>query len=606
MSNPVQSKEDGISLLNHTFGDLAASRSVKRACKDTPLPEEAIRIEKYLERLSTLINSEETHRSGESARSRLERRLLNAYALNTSDEALIEKVARGYYESERTRMIDQGLGAEISYMDFSKVRERYVELVKEKGALQRESLKPWIEYLKANDSQYPDWYRYLVIRSLGGMGALRSETSSFNKRSSTTLASFPEFNAEALAFAYKALSGSADLSAYSLDESATQLLRERLDQKRFSTLYGFALTHLCAPQNRISIEGEWVKFEQGGDPSLLENSLKGKGTGWCTAEGAAASHLAAGDFYVFFTKDQNDKYSVPRIGIRMAKGKVAEIRGVNPNQEVEPELLEIAESKGGSLPGFEKFKQATADMKFLTAIYQKCFRSNSDGTKTFLDPTLDQREIRFLLECDRKIENFGYQRDPRIKEVKKAVIKEIPTGIIFKEEADFEGCTALRKIAEGTVFDKWANFKGCSSLTEISAGTIFKYVASFEECTSLEAIRKGTKFEFEARFEGCTKLSELPSGMVIPGWANFKNCTSLTEVPAGSKFRGGATFANCIALATIGANSEFYHQVNFTNCPTLQVVPSGTVFHGRVILSRGYTVPLKESDSTFKGEIRFE
>ena len=59
------------------------------------------------------------------------------------------------------------------------------------------------------------------------------------------------------------------------------------------------------------------------------------------------------------------------------------------------------------LPGAERYKKTTADMKFLTTIERKM----QEGEK------LDRNELIFLYEIDSSIEGFGYHEDPRIKEL---------------------------------------------------------------------------------------------------------------------------------------------------------------------------------------------
>lgn len=195
-------------------------------------------------------------------------------------------------------------------------------------------------------------------------------------------------------------------------------LRRRLATKDFAKLYAFAQVECAGNLDRESIEGEWVKYDQGSDYRLLENSLKGKGTGWCTAEGSAKNQIENGDFYVFYTKNKAGIPTEPRIAIRMQDDAIAEVRGVNPRQELEPELIETAREKYSDLPGADKYEKASVDMKQMTSIYNKCFSLNKDTKeKTYLSPTLTKQELRFLYELDDSIESFGYDKDPRIQEV---------------------------------------------------------------------------------------------------------------------------------------------------------------------------------------------
>jgi hypothetical protein len=201
------------------------------------------------------------------------------------------------------------------------------------------------------------------------------------------------------------------------EELAIELIK-RLNTKDFAKLYAFAQVECAGNLDRKSLEGEWVKYVKGSDPSLLEDGLKGKSTGWCTAEGAAEEQLANGDFYVFYTKNKAGVPTEPRIAIRMDSDRIAEIRGVNPRQELEPELVETAREKYQHLPGAQKYEKADKDMKRMTALYQKYFHVDpKTKEKTLLSPTLTKEDIRFLYEIDEKIDGFGYDKDPRITEI---------------------------------------------------------------------------------------------------------------------------------------------------------------------------------------------
>ena len=59
------------------------------------------------------------------------------------------------------------------------------------------------------------------------------------------------------------------------------------------------------------------------------------------AEGSAYSHLRGGDF-MSTTRVASGTYSEPRVAIHMEGDHVAEVRGVNHRQELEPALLDLA------------------------------------------------------------------------------------------------------------------------------------------------------------------------------------------------------------------------------------------------------------------------
>lgn len=89
---------------------------------------------------------------------------------------------------------------------------------------------------------------------------------------------------------------------------------------------------------------------KGSDPTALYESLQGYGTGWCTAgKEVARIQLQGGDFYVFYTKDEKGRKVIPRIAIRMENGQVAEVRGIESNQNMEANMVEVAREKNITL-----------------------------------------------------------------------------------------------------------------------------------------------------------------------------------------------------------------------------------------------------------------
>ena len=77
-------------------------------------------------------------------------------------------------------------------------------------------------------------------------------------------------------------------------------------------------------------------YRQGSDHLPLVNSLKGMNTGWCTAgEKTAEAQLRDGDLHVYYSIDQNNKLTIPRIAIRMEGNRIGEVRGVAADQNLD-------------------------------------------------------------------------------------------------------------------------------------------------------------------------------------------------------------------------------------------------------------------------------
>ena len=90
----------------------------------------------------------------------------------------------------------------------------------------------------------------------------------------------------------------------------------------------------------------------------------------------------------------------------MEGDNIAEVRGIEADQNLEGALVPIAEAKMNEVDpkGAEAYKKKAEDMRQLTEIYRK----HTDGEE------LTREDLRFLYEIDDDIEGFGYENDPRI------------------------------------------------------------------------------------------------------------------------------------------------------------------------------------------------
>lgn len=401
---------EGGKFLDTKYKDFTGSHEVGRAVEKAKQdPERKFaphardeRITAYLDRLDYIIKDERGWR-------RLKQKLVNEFAIDITDEETLTKIAHGLYESEKRIAIEQGRGADIERLGADDTISKYKDAILEKHDIQERTLSAWLDYLQINDAGHPTWFRYFVVRNLQKMGTLNKEKGEYSKRNEYTIAPFPELNSEALGFVYRMLTTGIGHQEFTEEPEKRAQLTTIIEKKDFIKLYTFAQIETAGALNRESIQGEWKKFEQGSDHYVLEDTLRGKGTGWCTAEGSAYTHLEHGDFYVYFTRGKGGVYSEPRIAIRMEGDNVAEVRGVNHRQELEPALLDIAQAQYRNLPGGEKFDKKSADMKQMTVLTQK----QEKGEQFTKD------DLRFLYELVGTIEGFGYERDPRIEGLQK-------------------------------------------------------------------------------------------------------------------------------------------------------------------------------------------
>ena len=321
-----------------------------------------------------------------------------------------EDVPESYFELQRRIAREQGHG------DITITSEMKGQMVEAVQADQRVGLGKWVEYLGGEDGGYTDWFKTYTYNAITELGSYDKEKGEFLKRSRGTTAAYPELNREALAYVYDVLNKSR-VQGEAVDGGANnEQLQKLLKGANFGKLYAHAVLEVTpsSPELLEEIRGAWTKFNKTSDPRTarrLASSLQGHGTGWCTAgESTASSQLSGGDFYVYYTRDEDGKDTVPRVAIRMRDGVVAEVRGINASQELELSMADTTAEQLQELPGGEEYIVKAEDMKRLTAIDKKI--------ATNAEVELTGEELSFLYELDHQIQGFGYDADPRINEIR--------------------------------------------------------------------------------------------------------------------------------------------------------------------------------------------
>ena len=338
-----------------------------------------------------------------------------------------DKVPESYFDLQRRIARERGYG------DFELTDRQKEEDVKRLRADQRESLTKWSDYLcsEENGHSYPDWFKVYVWESLKKMGEFDEESGKFKKRTKSTVAPWPELNAEALSYVYDKISEGVIQGKDIEDKQMAELL----NRGNFAAMYAYAI-YSCevgglTPELREITGGSWVKYGQiegeyspnysrrrtrrGYEPTdespvdnstamRLAESLQGKGAGWCTAGTHTAAHqLSKGDFYVYYTPDNDGNDTMPRVAIRMEGDQVAEVRGIAPRQNVEDNLLDVVAEKLNTLPGGGEYFKKVEQMRRLTEIDN---RVKAGGELTAED-------LEFLWFGER-IRGFGLGDDDRV------------------------------------------------------------------------------------------------------------------------------------------------------------------------------------------------
>lgn len=391
---------------------LEVERAVKCAEKKTgkkiPRENAVERIQCYLDRLEQVINPKKLE-----GHPNFDRKLRNLAFLKRMlyEREVIkpDEVPESYFETIRQRHREEGYGeVDIS----SELRQQIIEPVIED---QKNSLDIWVDYLASEDAKYPDYLKYWAFRSILKMGRYDKEKKKFTERYSGTVSPFPELNREALALVVDAMEkreqrGEIEFG-YDIEEETKSRFLKELDYKNFSKLYGIAIEEFRPISEELLkiTEGEWRTFPQGTDSELLVQTLKNHGTGWCIrGKSTAKRYLDTNDLEVFYSNDEEGNPTVPRVVIVSSKGRIFEVRGIEKQENLDPYIGEVVHEKLRTLPDGKSFQKKEDDMRRLTEISKK-HKQNQLLTK---------EDLLFFYEIDSTIEGFGYQRDPRIKEIR--------------------------------------------------------------------------------------------------------------------------------------------------------------------------------------------
>jgi len=371
----------------------------------------AKRIDAYMDRLENIfLNLDE----------RVRERNLEMFRDKIYDAFIIKKenFPESYFELQQRIARERGQAVEEIPEN---VREQMMDVAIED---QKHSLDQWIDYLTSEDAVYPAWFKYYAWNQITKLSQFDKERGEFKKRTSTTVAPYPDIYREPLAQI-------ADIYL-KVKEDNKHLKEPEIKEafsKKFPTLYAELISKSLAAsmEGREEIKGQWVKYEQGdsGAAQKLFESLEGKGTGWCTAgKSTAETQIESGDFYVYYTNDSSGEPTQPRLAIRMdGNNKIGEVRGVLPHQGVEPLMQEVLDGKLSEFGNeADAYRKKSEDMRILTSLEKK--KEN--------DEPLTKDDLTFLYEINSNIEGFGYQKDPRIAELRKDRNTEEDMLVIFE------------------------------------------------------------------------------------------------------------------------------------------------------------------------------
>ena len=295
---------------------------------------------------------------------------------------------------------------------------------------QKKSLKEWISYLSSDGAQYPLWAKYWVFQGMLKIGNYNEKYDpkdpktgkAFTSRSKHTLTPFIECNPELIAQAIYLMNKYNNGKELN-DEEIEKVVKTG----SFSKIYGILqYQYKESIKNRVSnIDGVWIKYNKGSkeDAIRLSKSLNGYCTHWCTAAEEMAirqvcgpyDHSNGGDFYVYYSYDNEGVPRYPRIAIRMnGTNEIGEIRGIEKEQNLELSMISILEKKLNEIENLDEEDKERAletinNLKILDYYYSK-YKSGEELTSKEIVDYIDFR-------TGGRWYSFGWEDDERYSEL---------------------------------------------------------------------------------------------------------------------------------------------------------------------------------------------
>jgi len=294
------------------------------------------------------------------------------------------------------------------------------DLTKDIIADQVHSLDRWVDYLSSPDAEYPDWFKYYAIRNVLRMNRYDKKKKEFTERTKGTVSPFADLNREALGFVCDALiktqSGMGLKFGYDIAPDDQRNFRQYAQQENFAKMYAWSTEHFNPIPEALlkKTAGEWRKYPKGSSASELVKDISPYSTGWCIrGEATAARYLSHSDLEVYFSEDKDGNYAIPRLVVVRQENKTQEVRGVAEQENFDQYINEIAEQKLDELPDGREFAKNMKDVKALTAIEQLYDKKTKQWKEV-----LNRNQLEMLYEINGPIYGFGYDPDPRIKELR--------------------------------------------------------------------------------------------------------------------------------------------------------------------------------------------
>jgi len=406
----------------------AAKRKEIRTGEEGIFEDRSKRIEAYIERLEEIFTHPDTKTRERRTDIFKEKFLYPAVIVKN------ENFPESYFEYQKQLAKERGMG-EIEFSPEDKQKA-----IADTQEAQRKSLDAWIDHLAGDNCHYPSDIKYFAAQGILKTGKFDEKAYRFSDREKSTTASFRQIDHEALSMvmgALEAVHHQGDTGSYH-----SELLDLIKRNKDFGSMYAEAMRYLdkeASKDKALEItDGEWRVFKQDSDPRELVNAFAGKRAFLCLGNiGDASGYLKQGDVQVYFSNNRAGEPVWPRAAIAIKPEMGAyELRGTyNPNEDIDPEIAktDIIKERLTTIKNGESFAKKDADMRKVTELYERCFKiDKKTKEKTYLNPELTKDDLVFLYEIDLPIEGFGYQKDPRVQELRAQRNLEEDMSIIFE------------------------------------------------------------------------------------------------------------------------------------------------------------------------------
>lgn len=400
--------ENNKKFFNKLYDDMIINNVIKEVNRPLDRDTKIKFVDDFLDRISRIENDVGDYRNSLRI---LKEFYYKKYVINEEDIPL------NYYKLQLKLDCDKGLGL-LELNDYKKH-----EMARGVILNQKKSLDIWLDYFLSDDGKYyPYELKYWAFQGILGMGKYDNTKNAFMRRNRHTVGPFIEFNKELISVVID------NMQKYLNNEKIFDIkLYKLLSSGNFSKIYTYFYNNYKDRNIYKCNDGIWVKYNRYGDYEKLANSLMGMNTGWCTASvGVAQIQLEDGDMYIYYTKDRNGEYKIPRLAIRTKFDSIEEIRGISDNQNIESNMEKILEKKLDEFPDKNKYYKKLDDMSLMTKLYDK-FKNKQDFSRD---------ELIFLYEIYSKINCFGEEKDPRIDEIKRSRDNVADLMVIFNISRD--------------------------------------------------------------------------------------------------------------------------------------------------------------------------